>query len=119
MATLREWLNKADFDWDSGVIVYHELRTIDDDGYFVTRPPGWADLIDVGSKKVIAHDHVVLDHNFECGHGGPECPRIVAKDRDRVYFPSKYDGATWLQVVELDLDKYLDGDKETPYPGGG
>ncbi len=110
MATLREWLTNAGFDWDTGTIIYQEIG--DDENY-----PGWASELKCGSK--IPNTAPILDHKFSCGFGGPMCPRILAKDRKAVYFPSKYDGSTELVKVVTDVRHYLKEGNDTPYPGGG
>jgi hypothetical protein len=60
----------------------------------------------------------VLDEQFYSGHGCPSCPRFIAEDSVAIYFPWQYDGATGLQKVYKNLDVYLTGDEETPFPGG-
>jgi hypothetical protein len=109
MATLREWLNRAEFDWENGKILYHAVGEDED-------APGWSEAV---SAEYLDHTHPILDQEFHDGYGGPRCPRIVAKDNVAIYFPGMYDGSTWLAGVWLDLDKYLDYEKcPTPYIGG-
>lgn len=117
MATLRRWLDGAKVDWQSLKMVVH---TLSDDSYC----PGWG-----SGKKAVLFDftkpgaldvspHPLLDHNFNDGYGAPQAPRFIAQDKTRIYFPCQYDGSTWLEVVEKDLDAYMDPAKSTPYPGG-
>jgi hypothetical protein len=61
----------------------------------------------------------VLHQSFDAGFGGPKCPRFIAEDPVAIYFPSQYEGATSLEKIYKNLDVYLTGDEETPYPGGG
>jgi len=106
MATLRAWLNEAGADFDNLRIVYQAV----DGG-----SPGWGTPI---SSELIDTNHPILDKIFHPGYGGPECPRIIADDDKRLYFPSQYDGSTCLETVEKDILIYLDRSIETPYPGG-
>jgi len=103
MTTLRELLNGKDFDWNSGKIIYHETE----------RYPGWDN---VTTGKIIESDNSILDLSFDAGYGGPECPRFVADDKDKIYFPVQYDGATWVEFIYKDITIYLT--EATPYPGG-
>lgn len=109
MDTIREWLTEAGFDWDNGVIV-HQPTT----GY----SPGWSSGDDIGSGFIISRDAPILDHCFDGGYGSPQCPRFFARDSDAIYFPVQYDGATWLERIEIDPEAYTGTDKATPYPGG-
>jgi len=107
-ATLKYWLDSLGFDWASGRIIYQHTE----EGC----APGWTSP---ESAEQIASDHVILTTEFDCRSGAPKCPRIVAEDKDAIYFPSQYDGATSLEMVWKDLDRYLDFENnETPYPGG-
>jgi len=107
LATVREFLDGGGFDWQSGIIVWQKA-----DGY----APGWGAPI---SAEAIDKDHPILDQEFDAGYGSPTCPRFVAKDKDAIYFPDQYDGATSSVKVWLDISRYLDIKEETPYPGGG
>jgi hypothetical protein len=109
MAKLREWLDKKGFDWESGVILYQECE----EDYY----NGWVSETDAITTTPIDKQHPILDKEFSSGYGAPECPRILAKDDTAMYFPGQYDGATWLEKVNLDLEFYLEN--LTPYPGGG
>lgn len=107
MSTMREWLNKANFDWSSATIILHTTSG---------NNPGWAGKIE--SRVEIQEGHDVLDKEFDDGYGGPECPRFIAYDNLNTYFPCQYDGATWLTVVARDPSYYLKDETQTPYPGG-
>jgi len=107
MATLREWLNEISCDWDNGVILYQETKDEND-------MAGWSMPV---SCAYIEKDNSVLDQEFCDGFGSPNCPRIIAKDKNAIYFPAQYDGLTWLEKVVLNLDYYLDVNHESPYPG--
>jgi hypothetical protein len=107
MATLREWLTNAGFNWDAGRIIFHDTGD---------KSPDYGDVI---AARVIARDDPILDKSFDSGFGDAQCPRIVAEDAERIYFPGTYDGSTWLDWVYKDLDHYLDKEHSTPYVGGG
>lgn len=117
MATLRQWLDKEGFDWDTGVIVAHTLK---EDSY----SPGWgsgngAFKFDFRDKTQLDGKHnELLDHVFDCGYGAPEAPRFVAEDKNRFYFPVQYDGSTWIESIHKNIDHYMDINNDTPYPGG-
>lgn len=107
MATLRQLLTQAEFDFESGSIYYSESK---EDDY----SPGWGD----GMPAVkIDLSHPILDKDFYTGYGSPQCPRFIAYDKESVYFPCQYDGSSWVESVYLKPDQYLGG-KTTPYPGG-
>lgn len=108
MATLREWLKEEGFDFKDGVIIYQEVKE--------GATPGWRSGHDCYSPAVITNCHDILDRDFDDSYGGPECPRIFAKDSKAIYFPGQYDGSTWLEKVYIDVQHYLSG-KDTPYPG--
>ena len=119
MATIREWLRESGFNWSSGRVIIHPV-TKDDDGYEAS--PGSAGKRELGTPVEVtsAKSHELLDKEFHTGYGAPECPRFVAYDKNRIYFPYQYDGATGLEVVSLYPEDYLgDTFKMTPYPGGG
>ena len=129
MATLREWLTEDGFDWENGFIIYQPET---DDSYSA----GWGDSRDViiiskylknipfapNAVKIVA-DHERLDEDFSSGYGAPECPRFIAEDNEKIYFPVQYDGSTWTSYIYRDLAEYTRKDKDgymnnTPYPGG-
>ena len=108
MTTIRQWLNEGGFDWDKGRIIIQEVN-----GNY----PGedWNDRISASEDKA----HFLVDKEFDSGYGGPECPRFIAEDKDKLYFPEQYDGATSLCIVFKDISKYLNyKDYPSPYPGG-
>jgi hypothetical protein len=109
MATLRQFLDSQGFDWRTGYIVIHPTP---EEG----SNPGWEELS--GTPFVAPPTHEILDKEFYDGYGGPKCPRFVARDKDALYFPIQYDGATCCCKVFGDLRVYLSGDEQTPYPGG-
>ena len=106
MPTIREWLSESNFDWEEGTIIYHETG--------LYNHPGWES---VKSASIIENDHPILDKYFYDGYGSPRCPRFVAKDKNHMYFPGQYDGSTFIVVVSINMQDYLNG-METPYPGG-
>jgi len=108
MSTIRAWLDEAGFDWAAGRIIWHDTGA--------GGSPGWSEA--VGAREVSADD-TILRREFDSGYGGPECPRFIAFDAKRIYFPWQYDGATGLETVNRDPDTYLDWEANpTPYPGG-
>lgn len=113
MATIRAWLNDANFDWGykEAKIIYHPIKP--EDGY--TLSPGWEQA---SSREEIDASHSILDKEFDDGFGGPNCPRFIAYDELFIYFPAMYDGSTWLEKVSIDPSHYLEEGIETPYPGG-
>ena len=117
MAKLREWLEEEGFDYETGTIIAHMCT---DNSY----SPGWGDGDEAfkftfkGNKCPDNEINVLLDVEFDDGYGAPECPRFIAEDKDKLYFPWQYDGATGLEVVYKDISKYMDVSNPTPYPGG-
>ena len=108
-ATIREWLDRAKFNWENGRVIWHP--TPED-----VSPGGWDRS---GPAVEVGKDHEVLNTKFYTGFGGPMCPRFVAFDAERIYFPEQYDGATSLTFVYRNADDYLGDDPAaTPYPGG-
>lgn len=115
MATIRQWLNDAEFNWENAVIVYHDVRG---------KEPGFSKGEEVFSQVLtramgpygpIAQ---MLDTEFKDGHGGAYAPRFIADDGKFLYFPEQYDGATTLVKVAKTIEYYLDLNNQTPYPGG-
>jgi len=111
MATLRELLTHAEFNWDEGLIVWQPV-----DGK--ASCPGWAHCDELLEPMFIKNDHWVLDAEFSTGYGSPEMPRFVAKDDKRIYFPVQYDGSTHVDWVCQSLTPYINGTEAFPYPGG-
>lgn len=117
MTTLREWFNDEKVDWSSLIMVCHTMGPN-------SFAPGWS-IPETSVKFDFTNDsaldttnHPVLDHKFYDGFGAPEAPMFVAQDKDFIYFPSQYDGATTLVKVAKNIDYYMDVRHETPYPGG-
>ena len=111
MATLRDLLTAAGFTWDTGVIVW---QSVTGEAY----SSGWAMDDEVNKAEFIPNDHVILDTDFDTGHGAPRMPRFVAKDHKFIFFPVQYDGATWIEYVCQSLTPYVEGEEPMPYPGG-
>ena len=107
MATIREWLNEAGFNWEKGTIIYQPTEG---------DCPGWNSPL---SAAVIMPNHPILTKEFDERDGGPRCPRFIAEDDEAIYFPAQYDGSTWVNKIWKDITKYLDyKNNVTPYPGG-
>lgn len=110
MATIRQWLQNEGFDFENGRILFQDVT---EDAYC----PGWA-RDDYELKDTIEiKDHPILDHEFNDGYGSAQCPRFLAKDSKKIYFPSQYDGATCVNSIEIDLDSFVGNKKPLPYPG--
>lgn len=109
MATVRKWLEEGGFSWETGVVVFQETT-----GY----SPGWSNADEILPGVFLKSDDEILDKEFGPGYGAPECPRIFAKDGDWIFFPGQYDGATWLEKVNINPGYYLNKENPTPYPGG-
>jgi hypothetical protein len=105
--TIRQWLEKLEFDFENGKILFQET---DEDS-----SPGWGTPT---QAYYISKNNPILDKEFYAGHGGPACPRFIAEDSKQIIFPHQYDGATGPTQVWKNLDKYLCIENETPYPGG-
>lgn len=112
MATIHQWLKAVNFNFKCGIILYQPVEIYED--YYPS--PGWTTP---ASAELVGENHTILHKEFHNGFGSPQCPRFVAKDDQAIYFPCQYDGATNIQKVWLDLNKYLDfNNHHTPYPGG-
>lgn len=109
MATLRQLLTSAGFNWDTGAIIWQRTSA---------KSPGWSSKHDVMKPERIDNGHFILDQEFDTGYGGPEMPRFVAKDHRSIFFPCQYDGATWVEWVCISLQRYIDEEDSMPYPGG-
>ena len=108
-STILKWLEDAGFDWSTGIVVVQETEG-DANGW-----PGWDSKVKVA--RYATKDDPLLSREFYAGYGAPECPCFWAKDKDAVYFPVQYDGATSICKVDLLPTRYLNGEP-TPYPGG-
>lgn len=111
MATLRQWFNNAKVDWETLTIIHQPVA--DENHWPGSAAPFWAEQY-IGDFIPSS----LIDKEFNDGYGGPEAPRFIAWDKDRIYFPWQYDGSTGLTEVYRDFSKYLDPKNETPYPGG-
>jgi len=101
MVTVRELLERKEFDFSHGEIILHEeLRGI----------------ISKNGKKVL-NSHPFLDEEFNNDFGGIEIPSFIAKDGKFLYVVACYDGATWVEKISLDLNYYLKN--YPPCIGGG
>jgi hypothetical protein len=118
MATLREFLNQKEFDWTSGTVLIQWTKP--EDSVFedeVFSRPGWDSTY---GASFILPTNPILDKEFSDDYGSPQCPRFIAEDKDFVYFPGTYDGATWCVKIYKEIDHYLDWENnESPYVGGG
>ena len=110
MATLRKMLDNAGFCWDTGVIVWQDVTE-------EAHSPGWAGEDELKKPEFIDKHHAVLDTEFDASYGAPRCPRFVAKDHRRIFFPVQYDGSTTVDWVCQSLTPYMNGEN-FPYPGG-
>jgi len=110
ITTLRKILNDLRFDWENGEIIYQKTKD--------RHSPDSSEIIDA---QIIDENYDVLDKKFNDGYeGGVGCPRFIARDKEALYFPVRYDGATWGEKIYINIKKYLDYKTErTPYPGGG
>lgn len=115
MATLAGLLRESGFTFELGTLVVH----VTDDAN-----PGWRGASDVQERRVVTKwSDPTLQAEFYTGHGGPEMPRFFARFTDennaqKIAFPCQYDGATWIEVVNIDPHSYIIDGSMTPYPGG-
>ncbi len=121
MATLRKWFTDPNVkvDWDTFVLIVHSV-----DG----ASPGWhvglkasrLDFSPGGNAK--PGNCAILDVEFSDDYGGPEAPRFIGYDKEMIYFPARYDGATWVEAIRRNVEDYalMNGEHviyQTPYPG--
>jgi len=102
MDTIRKYLTQSGFDFENGKII-------------IQNGTGWSEG---GNGRYVKPDDPILDIEFSSGYGGPDCPRYVAQDKKKIYFPWQYDGATGPTYVYRNIKAYLGSENETPYPGG-
>ena len=107
--TIQEWLEVEGFEWETGVVVVQETP-----GAY---SPGWASKSEITASRYAQKGDPILTKEFDSGYGAPQCPCFWAKDKNAIYFPYQYDGATGMVKVDLLPDRYLAGEP-TPYPGG-
>ena len=118
MDTLRKQLTNLDFDFESGTIILHQQEPDEsdkDDAEFCEYSKfditsEWCEGII--HRNTIDLNHEVLDYKISC-----MCPCIIAKDKNAIYFPAQCDSRSWLEKVYIDIEKYLEKDSTTPYPG--
>jgi hypothetical protein len=111
MPTIREWLMKNEFNFETGVILYQESRDASD----------MSDTSDLNPTVKINDIFInsIIDVFFSDQYGAAECPRFIAYDDKYLYFPEKYDGATSLCKILKNPEDYIGNTIPTPYPGGG
>ena len=81
MATVQGWLDAAGFDWESGRVVVHEVEPVD--ANYVSSPGDGTGI----NPREVQRDDPMLTTGFNDDFGAPECPRFVAFDNTRIYFP--------------------------------
>ena len=105
MATIREWLNELEFNWEEGRIILQPCEG----------NPYWGKPLDA---KIINPDDPILDEEFNDEIGGDGCPRILAEDDSKIFFPCQYHRSSWLEFVYKNVSLYLDWEENIiPYPG--
>lgn len=87
MATIREWLDWVEFDWERGKII---LQNDDPIGCL------WD-----GDGKLIAHDDAMLDTRLE------QPPHMIAEDGKGLYVVAMTDRGAWIQRISKDTTQYL------------
>lgn len=93
MTTLREDLEDNEFDFANGRVLFQS---------------------DESEPRYLNKDDPIFDAYFYEGFGGADNPRIIAEDKDYIYFYSEYDGATWIDRIRKDIDAYRRDDKGVP-----
>lgn len=138
MISLREWFKESNVDWDTLVVLVHAV-TIGEkpfpgwehNAHDVVKFK-YTDIFDTSDENnhviktiIVSHNitapkHVtnpasalnaLLDYEFDDEFGGYAAPPFVAEDKDRTYFICEYDGATRIEHVHKDLNKYFDIDE--------
>lgn len=114
MPTIREWLMKNEFNFETGVILYQDSGDTGD----------MSDTFDLKptiklSENEISSTYSIIDVFFSDQYGTAKCPRFIAYDDKYLYFPEKYDGATSLCKILKNPEDYIGNTIPTPYPGGG
>lgn len=103
--TLRIMLLQEGFSFETGKVVYHKTEGSD---------PSSGEVIE---RRLLESDDPILDKVFYSSYGSPLCPRFIARDGDWLYHPVQYDGATWVERMQVELDCYLASGSKTPYSG--
>jgi hypothetical protein len=111
MPTIREWLMKNEFNFETGVILYQDSGDTGD----------MSDTSDLNPTVKINDIFIngIIDVFFSDQFGAAKCPRFIAYDDKYLYFPEKYDGATSLCKILKNPEDYIGNTIPTPYPGGG
>lgn len=105
--TIREYLDKAGFNWKIGTIIYQNSKN----GY-----PGLGGSFSLETPEIISQDNEILDKPFNPKYLYPMFPRIFAKDEEAIYFPAFYNRFTWLEKIHTSWLHYTTGNN-TPYVG--
>jgi len=104
--TLRKELKRIGFDWGTGKIIISDMNGAKTYWYDSDRPEPKI-VTDMGDK--------LLDYEYDTSYGSADCPAFIAEDKEFIYLPYQYDGATGLFRVAKDIDYYME--YSTPYPG--
>lgn len=105
--TIRDYLDKAGFNWKTGTIVYQN-NTV---GY-----PGLGGSFSLETPTVISPNDKILDKTFKYNYIYPMFPRIFAKDEEAIYVPAFYNRCVWLEKIPTSWLYYTAGNN-TPYIG--
>jgi len=112
MATLKEWLDELEFDYDSGEFILWdnkgEVYSWEEDA------PKKSILVAKGREDILLLG--ILTREFDDGYGSPEAPHFIAYDKDFIYLPASYDGSTWAYKVARNSEYYHT--HLPPYEGG-
>lgn len=99
MKTLREMLDGCRFNWPAGrIIVAKESIGLD---YFEAR-----DTVRPLTDGLADNDPA-LDVKIDTGYGTCNIPPFIAEDDAAIYVVATYDGASWIERIEKNLDRYL------------
>ena len=118
----REWLNKAGFDWNTGILVYQEPRYGDWDTDIDCRLSPFSQIHYGGIEKdpikrssLLDQKAEILDFEFE---EDLHFPLIFAKDSKAIYIVEYYNGGSSLERISIDPEDYLNGKCIAPALGG-
>lgn len=103
-STIRIELDRAEFDWKSGVVLHEQ-------GTGRSSAPG-------RNTRFLKSTDPILDKDFSNGYAFINIPRVFAKDAKAVYFPhvGANSGARMVRVL-IDPENYVKGGTPLPYPG--